>query len=89
MTPSESKPGAIEKALDILLAFFPRNMEMGNVELSERTGFHIATVNRTLKILAKKRFLQQNRGEKFIASGPLNLLVSQLLFFHGPNGKIV
>ena len=70
MTSHESKPGAIEKALDILLAFFPRNHEMGNVELSEKTGFHIATVNRTLKILSKKKFLQQNPKTRKFTLGP-------------------
>ena len=51
---------AIEKALRILMAFYPRNAEMGTVELSRETGFHPATVNRILQILARNRFLYQN-----------------------------
>ena len=70
MGADKPNPGAIEKALDLMLAFAPKNYEMGTVQLSEKTGFHIATVNRTLKILAKKRFLQQHPETRKFTLGP-------------------
>ena len=61
---------AIEKALRILMAFYPRNSEMGTVDLSRKTGFHIATVNRILQILARNRFLSQNPLTRKFNLGP-------------------
>ena len=61
---------AIEKALRILLAFYPRNSEMGTVDLSRKTGFHIATVNRILRILARNHFLYQNPLSRKFNLGP-------------------
>jgi len=61
---------AVEKALRILMAFYPRNPEMGTVDLSRRTGFHIATVNRILRILARNRFLSQNPLTRKFNLGP-------------------
>jgi len=51
---------AVEKALRILMAFYPQNSEMGTVDLAQKTGFHTATVNRILRILAQNSFLYQN-----------------------------
>jgi len=51
---------AVEKALDILMAFTPHNREMGTVELSGKMGFHKSTVSRLLHVLSGKGFLQQN-----------------------------
>ena len=51
---------AVEKALRILMAFYPQNSEMGTVDLARKTGFHTATVNRILRILAQNSFLYQN-----------------------------
>ncbi|MEW6667338.1 MAG: IclR family transcriptional regulator [Thermodesulfobacteriota bacterium] len=65
-----TKPTAIEKALDILLAFTPNNPDMGTVELSQKTGFHTATVNRTLKALTGRRFLHQNPLTRKFTLGP-------------------
>lgn len=65
-----TKQTAIEKALDILLAFTPNNPDVGAVELSQKTGFHIATVNRTIKALKGKRFLNQNPFTKKFSLGP-------------------
>ena len=70
MATIKSNPTAIEKALDLLLAFAPRNHEMGTVELSGKTGFHVATVNRTLKILSQKKFLQRNPKTRKFTLGP-------------------
>lgn len=66
----DKQPNAIEKALDILMAFTPNNRELGTVDLGQKTGFHLSTVNRTLKILAKKQFLEQNPITKKFALGP-------------------
>jgi DNA-binding IclR family transcriptional regulator len=61
---------AVEKALRLLMAFYPRNPEMGTVDLSRKTGFHKATVNRILQILARNRFLSQNRLTRKFNLGP-------------------
>ena len=70
MENKNTKPTAIEKALDILLAFAPNNLDMGTVELSQKTGFHTATVNRTIKALTRKKFLHQNPLTKKFTLGP-------------------
>ena len=54
------KPNAIEKSLDILLAFTPYNQELGTGEISRRLGLHKATASRILRTLAEKGFLQQD-----------------------------
>jgi IclR family acetate operon transcriptional repressor len=51
---------AVEKALRILMAFYPQNSEMGTVDLARKTGFHTATVSRILRILARNSFLYPN-----------------------------
>jgi len=61
---------AVEKALDILLAFTPHNPEMGTIELSEKMGFHKSTVSRLLHVLSRKRFLQQSPETKKFQLGP-------------------
>jgi DNA-binding IclR family transcriptional regulator len=53
-----------EKALKILMAFCPRNLEMGTLELSRKLGFHKSTVSRLLQILTTQGFLQQNLETK-------------------------
>ena len=70
MEHKNTKPTAIEKALDILLAFTPNNPDMGTVELSQKTGFHTATVNRTLKALTGKKFLYKNPITRKFSLGP-------------------
>ena len=55
-----NKPNAVEKALEILMAFSPTNLELGTSDLNRITGFHVATVSRTIQILTRKGFLQQN-----------------------------
>jgi DNA-binding IclR family transcriptional regulator len=61
---------AVEKALRILMAFYPQNSEMGTVDLTRKTGFHTATVNRILRILAQNRFLYQNPLTRKFNLGP-------------------
>ena len=70
MKGKKSKPNAIEKALFILKAFYPRNAEMGTVEVSQKTGLEVPTVNRILKVLARNRFLHQNPLTKKFQLGP-------------------
>ncbi|MBN1105930.1 MAG: IclR family transcriptional regulator [Deltaproteobacteria bacterium] len=77
MADLRTKPTAIEKALDVLVAFLPARSEMGTVEISRSTGFHVATVNRILQVLAKKRFLQQNPTTRKFALGPLVLALGK------------
>ncbi len=55
-----NKPNAVEKALEILMAFSPTNLELGTTDLKRITGFHVATVSRTIQLLTRKGFLQQN-----------------------------
>lgn len=55
-----NKPNAVEKALEILMAFSPTHLELGTTDLNRMTGFHVATVSRTIQLLIRKGFLQQN-----------------------------
>ena len=55
-----TKANAVEKALEILMAFSPTNLELGTTDLTRLTGFHVATVSRTVQLLTRKGFLQQN-----------------------------
>jgi DNA-binding IclR family transcriptional regulator len=55
-----NKSNAVEKALEILMAFSPTNLELGTTDLNRITGFHLATVSRTIQLLTRKGFLQQN-----------------------------
>ena len=50
---------------------------MGTVDLSRKTGFHPATVNRTLQILARHRFLFQNRETRKFSLGPSLLALGE------------
>jgi IclR family pca regulon transcriptional regulator len=61
---------AVEKALDILMAFTPHNQELGTIELSKRMGFHKSTVSRLLHVLCRKGFLHQNPDTKKFQLGP-------------------
>ena len=58
------KETATEKALNILECFLPYNDELGNAELTEKTGYHRATTSRILKTLEKHGFLYQNTTNK-------------------------
>ena len=60
MRHSVQKNNSIEKALQIILTFIPGNQEMGTVEISQKLGFHKATVSRILSNLVKFDFIQQN-----------------------------
>ncbi|MBN1848492.1 MAG: IclR family transcriptional regulator [Deltaproteobacteria bacterium] len=70
MRQDESKVNAIDKALMILSSFTPHNEEMGTVEISQKLGFHKATVSRILQNLTKRGFLIQNSQTKRFVLGP-------------------
>ena len=73
MRHSVQKNNAIEKALQILLTFIPGNQEMGTVEISQKLGFHKATVSRILANLTKFGFIQQNLQTKKFRLGHSSL----------------
>ncbi len=65
-----NRPNAIEKALEILLAFTPYNQELGTGEIGQRLGLHKATASRILRTLADKGFLQQDPESRKFRLGP-------------------
>lgn len=65
-----AKANSIEKTLAILLSFSPYNREMGTVEISQKLGFHKATVSRILLTLTRSTFLEQNPQTKKFKLGP-------------------
>ncbi|MCX7858171.1 MAG: IclR family transcriptional regulator [Deltaproteobacteria bacterium] len=74
------KTTSIEKALAILMEFTNTPHEMGTVELSQKLGYHSATVSRILHILKQKGFLQLNdRTRKFVL-GPSAFELGRAVF---------
>lgn len=69
MTKESRKANAVQKALDILLAFTPDNKEMGPTKLSKKLSLHKATTSRIMFDLASKGFLQQNPQTKRFSLG--------------------
>jgi DNA-binding IclR family transcriptional regulator len=55
---------SVQKAIGILMAFTPHNLEMGTLELSQRLGIHQSTVSRLLGVLTYYNLLQQNPSTK-------------------------
>jgi DNA-binding IclR family transcriptional regulator len=74
------KTSSIEKALEILMAFNPHNYEMGTMELSQKLNYHPATVNRILRILSQKEFLQQNDRTRKFKLGPEAFHMGRTIF---------
>jgi DNA-binding IclR family transcriptional regulator len=70
---------SLERALALLLAFEPKNSEMGTIELSEMSGLHKSTVSRLLKVLTGYEFLQQNPSTKKYSLGPAVIRLSRSL----------
>jgi DNA-binding IclR family transcriptional regulator len=64
MKSKTSGTSSAEKALKILLAFTPHNLETGTLTLSEKLNIHKSTVSRLLHILTEHGFLQQNPATK-------------------------
>ncbi|MBN1380861.1 MAG: IclR family transcriptional regulator [Deltaproteobacteria bacterium] len=61
---------SLERALDILTAFTPDNVELGATEISEKIGgLHRSTVTRILQVLTRRGFLQQNPSTKKYSLG--------------------
>lgn len=75
-----TKTSSIEKALEIVMSFTPNNHEMGTVELSQKLGFHPATVNRILKTLTRKGFLKQNSKTRKFTLGPSVFYLGKTIF---------
>jgi DNA-binding IclR family transcriptional regulator len=71
------KDTAIEKALNVLMAFVPENQEMGTLEISRMLGLNKATASRILLTLAKKKFLQQDPRSKTFKLGQSALLLGR------------
>lgn len=61
---------AIEKALLVLSYFAKDNRPIGTVELSEKLHLNKTTVSRTMNILKKHQFLEQNPLNKQYSLGP-------------------
>jgi len=72
---NNEKHNAIEKALYILSFFTPNNEEMGTLEISQKLGYNKATVSRTLLLLARHGYLDQNRQNKKFRLGPASLAI--------------
>ncbi len=74
------KTSSIEKALAILMEFTGSNHEMGTVELSQKLGFHSATVSRILQILKQKGFLQLSKRTRKFTLGPSTFELGKTIF---------
>ena len=66
----QPKANAIEKTLTILSAFTPYNHAMGTTEISQKLGYHKATVSRILLTLAQNSYLEQDSVTKQFRLGP-------------------
>jgi IclR family acetate operon transcriptional repressor len=77
MTRDSQNIPAIEKALSVLMALSGGTHEMGTVELSEKLGFHTATVSRILKILTKAGFVKRSELTRKFGLGPAVLAMAQ------------
>ena len=64
------KHNAIEKALTILNLFSPHNQELSTSEISKILGYHKATISRTMLLLTKYGFLEQNQQNRRFTLGP-------------------
>ena len=79
MRQSPQKNNSIDKALTILSSFAPYNQEMGTVEISQKLGFHKATVSRILLNLTRRGFLNQNSRTKKFLLGPAILPLARAI----------
>jgi hypothetical protein len=70
MKQKPAKATSIEKTLAILLSFSPYNQEIGTVEISQKFGFHKATVSRILLTSTRSAFLEKNPPTKKFRLGP-------------------
>ena len=70
MKQKPAKANSIEKTLAILLSFSPYNQEIGTGEISQKLGFHKATVSRILLTPTRSAFLEKNPQPKKFRLGP-------------------
>lgn len=63
------KATAVEKTLEILLAFETHNQPMGTSELSKKLGYHKATTSRILLTLTEYGFLSQDHETRKFTLG--------------------
>ena len=82
------KTSSIEKALAILMEFSGSNREIGTVELSQKLGFHAATVSRILQVLKKKGFLQLGNKTRKFTLGPSTFELGRTIF-RSFNGNVL
>ncbi len=80
MKTDSEKHNAIEKALTILNIFSSHNHELSTNEISLMLYYHKATISRTLLLLAKYGFLEQNRENKKFKLGPSIAILSSSLY---------
>jgi DNA-binding IclR family transcriptional regulator len=73
------KNNAVDKALIILSSFASHSHEWGTIELSQKLGFHKATVSRILLSLARHGFLNQDARTKKFSLGPEIMKLSGVL----------
>ena len=88
METDSKKHNAIEKALTILNIFPPHNRELSTNEISDIQGYHKATTSRTLLLLKKYGFLEQNKQNKKFKLGP-SIPILSLSFNRSVENKLV
>ena len=71
-----NQQNGIGKALIILQSFAEGNGELGTIEISQKLGFHKATVSRILLNLNRHDFVYQDPKTKKYSLGPSILLLS-------------
>ena len=79
------KMSSIEKALKILMTVADNPDETGTVELSQKLGFHPATVSRILQILKDNDFLQHTKNRKVTLGASTFRLGKAIFQFVHPN----
>ena len=82
------KHNAIEKALDILNVFSPHNQELSTSEVSKILGYHKATTSRTMLLLTKYGFLEQNKQNRKFKLGP-SIAILNLSYNRSLENKLV
>ena len=65
--------GTIERAVSILKAFIPQNLEMGTIELSNKLDINKSTVSRIMKVMVSHQLIYQDPKSKKFVLGNLAL----------------
>ena len=82
------KHNAIEKALNILNVFSPHNQELSTNEISKILEYHKATTSRTMLLLTKYGFLEQNKQNRKFKLGP-SIAILNLSYNRSLENKLV